>query len=46
MKETAYKDEIVQFTEQLAKIGESQGWTLEELQRRFSNQLWDDIVYS
>ncbi|KAL9019078.1 MAG: hypothetical protein Q9185_003620 [Variospora sp. 1 TL-2023] len=46
MKETAYKDEIVRFKEQLAEIGSSQGWTLDELRNRFSNKLWDEIVYS
>ena len=46
MKETAYKDEIVWFKEQLADIGQSQGWTLDDLQERFSNKLWDEIIYS
>ena len=45
-KEVAYKDAIPAFKQELADIGKSQGWTLAELQQRFSNQLWDDIVYS
>lgn len=46
MKDTAYKNEIVMFKEHLANIGKNQGWTLDELQQRFSNKLWDDIIYS
>ena len=46
LKSEAYKDQIPAFKAQLADIGKAQGWTLEELQKRFSNGLWDDVVYS
>lgn len=46
LKEVAYKDAIPAFKEELTEIGKAQGWTLEELQGRFSNQLWDQIIYS
>ena len=45
-KNKAYKDQIAAFKAELADIGKGQGWTLDDLQKRFSNQLWDDIVYS
>ncbi|KAL9057886.1 MAG: hypothetical protein Q9206_002164 [Seirophora lacunosa] len=44
MKKTASEGEIVQFKKQLAEVGSSQGWTLDELQNGFSNELWDDII--
>ncbi|MCJ1465153.1 hypothetical protein MMC07_003769 [Pseudocyphellaria aurata] len=46
LKETAYKDQIPLFKAQLEEIGTKQGWTLQDIQKRFSNQLWDDIIYS
>ena len=46
LKTSAYKDQIPAFKGRLADIGKAQGWTLEELQKRFSNGLWDDVVYS
>ena len=46
LKEEAYKDQIAAFKAQLAEIGQAQGWTLEELRKRFSNGLWDEIIYS
>lgn len=45
LKEVAYKDAIPAFKAELAEIGKAQGWTLGELQKRFSNKLWDEIVY-
>ena len=45
-KEVAYKDAILEFKAQLAEIGKVQGWSLDELQQRFSNKLWDEIIYS
>lgn len=45
LKETAYKDEIAMFKQQLSDIGQGQGWTLDDRRRQFSNKLWDDIVY-
>jgi len=46
LKEVAYKDAIPAFKAELAEIGKAQGWTLEELQKRFSNKLWDEVIYS
>jgi hypothetical protein len=45
LKEVAYKDAIPEFKAKLAEIGSQQGWTLEDLQKRFSNELWDDMVF-
>ena len=46
LKESAYKEQIPEFKARLAEIGKAQGWGLEELKERFSNGLWDDIIYS
>ncbi|KAL8730152.1 MAG: hypothetical protein Q9166_004235 [cf. Caloplaca sp. 2 TL-2023] len=46
MKETAYKDEIATFKQELSNLGKSQGWTLEDLRNQFSNKLWDEIIYA
>ncbi|KAK8012820.1 hypothetical protein PG991_010195 [Apiospora marii] len=45
LKTVAYKDQIPQFRSALAAIGHEQGWTLEELKKRFSNELWDKLVF-
>ncbi|KAL5443391.1 hypothetical protein PMIN06_008706 [Paraphaeosphaeria minitans] len=45
LKEVAYKDQILEFRGMLGEIGKQHGWTLDELQRRFSNELWDKMVY-
>ena len=46
LKEYAYKDQIPLFKSELEGIGAKQGWTLADIQGRFSNALWDDIIYS
>lgn len=46
MKEVAYKEAIPEFKRVLGEIGATQGWGLEDLKSRFSNQLWDYMVYS
>ena len=46
LKEVAYKERIPEFKATLAEIGKAQGWGLEDIKARFSNELWDDIVYS
>ena len=46
LKQTAYRDAVPEFKSELASIGKAQGWTLEDIQKRFSNELWDDIIYS
>ena len=46
LREVAYKDAIPEFKETLASIGELQGWGLKDIKERFSNELWDYLVYS
>lgn len=46
LKEHAYKDQVPLFKAELEGIGAKQGWTLADIQERFSNALWDDIIYS
>lgn len=46
LKEDAYKDAIPKFKATLSEIGELQGWDLNDLQKRFSNELWDELIYS
>ena len=41
-----YHDDIAEFKTILGKIGESQGWSLDEARARFSNDLWDEIIYN
>jgi hypothetical protein len=45
LKEVAYKDQIPEFRNALQTIGKEQGWNLEQLKSRFSNELWDKLVY-
>ncbi|SMR44975.1 unnamed protein product [Zymoseptoria tritici ST99CH_1A5] len=45
MKEVAFKDQIPDFRATLADIGQKQGWTLEQLKGRYSNEMWDKIVF-
>jgi hypothetical protein len=46
LKEEAYKDQIPKFKETLAEIGKTQGWDLLDIQKRFSNEMWDYLIYS
>jgi len=46
LKTVAYKDAIPEFKTALENIGTSQGWTLADLKARFSNKLWDDLIFS
>lgn len=46
LKEKAYKDQIPLFKARLEDLGKKQGWTMGDIQKRFSNELWDDIIYS
>lgn len=46
LRTVSYKKEIGDFKRVLSEIGDSHGWTLEQIRNRFSNQLWDKIVYS
>jgi hypothetical protein len=45
LKHVAYKTAIPEFKAILADIGQGQGWGLEDLKARFSNRLWDEIVF-
>lgn len=45
LKTVSYKTEIAEFKEVLGKIGKRQGWNLKDLQRRFSNRVWDEIIF-
>ncbi|KAF2711582.1 hypothetical protein K504DRAFT_532151 [Pleomassaria siparia CBS 279.74] len=45
MKEVAYKDQIPEFRNALAAVGELHGWTLEDLKKRYSNELWDKLIF-
>jgi hypothetical protein len=46
LKNVAYKTVIPEFKAVLADIGTTQDWKLADLQARFSNELWDEIVFS
>lgn len=46
LKETAFKDQIPLFKAQLEDLGNKQGWTLHDIQSRFSNELWDEMIFS
>ena len=46
LRTESYKEPIVKFKETLEDIGRQQKWTLKDVQARFSNELWDEIIYS
>ena len=46
LKEESYREPILKFKETLGQIGKVQGWSLDDLRKRFSNEMWDQIVYS
>lgn len=45
MKTVAYKDQTATFKDIVREIGERQGWTLEDMRRRFSNELFDEMIF-
>jgi hypothetical protein len=45
LKHHAYKEEIPEFKGILEEIGKQQGWTVEDLKKRFSNKLWDEVIF-
>jgi D-arabinono-1,4-lactone oxidase len=45
LRDQAYKDQIPEFKEILGQIGQQQGWTLDDLQKRFSNNVWDVVIF-
>lgn len=46
LREESYREPIAQFKQTLGDIGRTQEWTLEDIRARFSNDTWDQIVYS
>ncbi len=46
LRTVSYEKAIKGFKTTLDAIGKTQGWTLEDIQARFSNPLWDEMVYS
>lgn len=46
LKTVSYREEIPRFKEVLQTIGKEQGWGLEDLRARFSNPLWDEMIFS
>jgi len=45
LREVAYKDQIASFKDIAGEIGKVQGWTLEEMRKRFSNELFDQMIF-
>ncbi|KAF2478349.1 uncharacterized protein BDR25DRAFT_330802 [Lindgomyces ingoldianus] len=45
LKEVAYKDQIPEFKNALEEIGKQHGWTLAQLKNRYSNELWDKMIF-
>lgn len=45
LKHEDYAAEIVEFKRILSLIGKKHGWTLEDIQKRFSNELFDGLIY-
>lgn len=46
LKTEAYVDQIPRFKTTLEEIGKTQGWELGDIQKRFSNKMWDYLIYS
>lgn len=45
LKNEDYKDAIAEFKQALSAIGKTQGWTLSDLKSRFSNDLFDQLLF-
>lgn len=45
LKNEDYAVQIEEFKRVLSKIGAKQGWTLVDIQARFSNDLFDKLIY-
>jgi len=45
LKDHAFKDQIKLFKDIAGEIGAVQGWTLEEMKKRFSNQFFDKMIF-
>ena len=45
LREKHYKKEIEEFKTVLEEIGKQHSWTLEDLEARFSNPLFDRLIF-
>lgn len=45
LKEHAFKEQVKSFKEISGEIGAEQGWTVEEMRKRFSNELFDKMIF-
>lgn len=45
LRTVAYKDQIKEFKAITGEIGIAQGWTLEEMKARFSNEMFDKMIF-
>jgi hypothetical protein len=45
LRKVAYKDQIATFKSIVGEIGKVQGWTIEEMKKTFSNELFDEMVF-
>lgn len=45
MRDVAFADQITEFTDAMEEIGGRHGYGVEDVQARFSNPLWDQIVF-
>lgn len=45
LKNEDYKEAIPEFKQALSAIGKTQGWTLSDLKARFSNDLFDQLLF-
>ena len=45
LKKVSYEDQIPEFLAMLGEIGQEQNFTVQDLQRRFSNPLLDEIFF-
>jgi hypothetical protein len=46
LKNEDYKKEIEEFKAILSNIGKRDEWTLEDIKKRFSNELYDQLIFS
>lgn len=45
VKEVDSKDDVAEFKRVLGDIGKKDGWTLADLKTRFSNDLFDGLIF-
>ncbi|KAF2403163.1 FAD-binding domain-containing protein [Trichodelitschia bisporula] len=45
LRDVAMKEQIAVWKTAAAEIGAVQGWTVDEMRARFSNQLWDELMF-